>query len=190
MIKAIIFDCFGVLAQDGWLPYRKRYFKTPNEFSVASELSNQSDAGTLAYPDFINTVADMAKIAPQEASRLIEDNPADDQLLEYISKTLKPNYKIGMLSNVGGNRLSELFTEGQLSVFDAFSLSFETGFVKPDERAYLDIAKRLAVEPEDCIFVDDQERYCTTAQDLGMKTIHYIGFEQFKVDIEQILSQL
>jgi hypothetical protein len=48
MIRAIIFDCFGVLTTDAWLPFKNKYF-AQNEVLMAraSELNKQSDAGNV-----------------------------------------------------------------------------------------------------------------------------------------------
>src|SRR5476649_1145986 len=103
MIQAIIFDCYGVLASDGWLPFKTRYFgHDPKLLQQAADLNRQSDAGLLSYNDFVRSVSDMAGVTIQVATKAIENNVPNEQLLDYIAE-LKPSYKIGMLSNAGTN---------------------------------------------------------------------------------------
>ena len=188
MIKAIIFDCFGVLTTDGWLPFKRRHFgDSPELHRRATDLNRQVDSGNIGYADFITGVAKLAGVSLVDAKRSIEDNVANKPLFGLI-KSLKPQYKIGFLSNAGSNWVSELFSPEQASMFDAISVSSETGFVKPDRQAYLEIAEKLGVEAGECVFVDDQPRYCEAAKDAGMKAIEYRDFEQFKAELEAALQ--
>jgi FMN phosphatase YigB (HAD superfamily) len=189
MITAIVFDCFGVLATDGWLPFRRQYFGTEGDlFERAATVNKQVDAGLISFDDFIAVVAGLADMTPERARHLIVNNVPDEALLGYIAGQLKPDYKIGMLSNVAGNWLGDMFTEAQVALFDAVALSYETSFVKPDPRAYQTICDRLGVPPEECVFLDDQERYCTAARDGGMQAIVYQNFAQAKAELEQLLA--
>lgn len=189
MIKAIIFDCFGVLATDGWLPFKRKHFGNDEKlFEKAGELNKRVDAGLADYGDFIHEIATMAHMPDNEAREAIEDNPPHEELFEYIAGELKPRYKIGMLSNVAVDWLNKLFTPEQVALFDAVALSYETGFVKPDARAYEIIAERLGVAPEESIFIDDQERFCAAAKDAGMHEIHFQNFAQMKHDLENIIT--
>jgi putative hydrolase of the HAD superfamily len=189
MIQAIIFDCFGVLTTDGWLPFKRRNFGTSGEsFEEATSLNHQVDSGLISYADFIRGVADLAGVPFAEAKKQIEDNVPNAPLFELI-KELKPKYKIGFLSNAGGNWLNELFTDEQANMFDAVSISFETGHMKQEEQAYASITDKLGVFPEECVFVDDQPRYCAAARDIGMKAIEYKNFEQFREDLTALLDR-
>lgn len=101
----------------------------------------------------------------------INANDTNEALFAYIRDDLKPHYKIGMISNAGADWLHELFEPWQVELFDDTILSFEVGIVKPDPAIYEMAATRLGVTPEECIFVDDIEQFCTVAADLGMKAI-------------------
>jgi HAD superfamily hydrolase (TIGR01509 family) len=188
MIKAIIFDCFGVLTTDGWLPYKNRHFGSDEELRQhATILNRQVDAGLISYDDFIRGVADLASLPVAEAKKQIEDNVANQPLFETIQR-LKPKYKIGFLSNAGANWTHELFSPEQVELFDVVCVSSETGHVKPEERAYLDVTEKLGLEPEECLFVDDQPRYCAAAEEVGMRAIVYRDFEQYKSELEKLLQ--
>lgn len=190
MIKAIIFDCFGVLAVDGWLPFKEEHFgDNPELFDQATNLNKRSDAGLASYTDFIRDIAILAGVEESVVRGEIEHNPPNKRLFQLITTELKPNYKIGLLSNAGANWLGDIFTPEQNKLFDAVSLSFESGYIKPDVRAFEDIAAKLQVQPEECVFVDDQPRYGDGAQAAGMKFIAYSDFERCRAELTQILSQ-
>jgi HAD superfamily hydrolase (TIGR01509 family) len=188
MIQAVIFDCFGVLTSDGWLPLKKKYFgHDPELLQQATDMNKQTDAGLISYHDFVEAIAQLANISVEEAYRQIENNIADNELFTYI-KTLKPQYKIGMLSNAAENWLHEMFSDEQVNLFDAVALSYETGFIKPQPESYEIIAHRLNVPIEACVLIDDQERYCIGARDTGMQAIVFQNTEQAISDISKILN--
>jgi HAD superfamily hydrolase (TIGR01509 family) len=190
VIKAIIFDCFGVLTTDSWTPFKRRHFGyDPALMEEVSEKFRLVDAGLAHYDDFLTEIAKLGFFTAEEARVELDKNVADDELFEYIQLNLKPHYQIGMLSNAGDNWLNQLFSEEQISLFDKIALSYETGVVKPEPRSFQIIAERLGVEMTECIFVDDQERYCTAAQKQGMVPIWYKNFDQFKEDLAANLKK-
>jgi FMN phosphatase YigB (HAD superfamily) len=50
-------------------------------------------------------------------------------------------------------------------------VSCETGVRKPDPEAYLVASRALGVPPARCLFVDDRERNCVAAREVGMDAI-------------------
>lgn len=189
MIRAVIFDCFGVLTYDGWLPFKRKHFSGDPELEVqATDLGRQVNSGLLGYGSFVEHLAKMAKTSVREVARAIHDNVPNEELFSYIENELKPKYKIGLLSNTGRNMLEEIFTREELGLFDATALSYEIGSLKPEARAYHVIAERLSVKPEECVFIDDQERHLNGAREVGMQTVIYKDFEQFKHDLEKLLG--
>ena len=188
MIKAVIFDCFGVLATDDWLPFKKAHFGHDQElFDRASEVNQQSNAGLITYDQFVQEIADMAEVDTQKVQKALRSNTPNEELFEYIRK-LKPDYKIGMLSNSSSNWLNDIFTEEQVALFDSTILSYMVHTAKPDPKIYEAAADDLQVSTEECVFIDDQERYATAANDVGMTGVTYKTFEQVKADLEQILA--
>jgi HAD superfamily hydrolase (TIGR01509 family) len=189
MIKAIVFDCFGVLASDGWLPYKARHFGSdPDLAAKATALNRKVDAGNYSYDDFVVDVARLAGLSEQQAREQIEDNVPDLELFNFI-KELRKEYKIGMLSNAGDNWLEEIFEPEQIAMFDAIALSYELGVTKPHHSAYQTIAERLEVSPEHCVFIDDQPKYVDGAVQAGMKGIVYSNAAQLRTELADMLSR-
>jgi HAD superfamily hydrolase (TIGR01509 family) len=189
MIKAIVFDCFGVLASDGWLPYKARHFgHDPVLLEQATSLNKQVDNGFISYDDFIRGVATLANLPEATAREQIENNVPDDELFAYIAE-LKQTYLIGMLSNAGDNWLDEIFKPEQVALFDAIALSYDMHFIKPDSQAYETIAARLGVDPSECVFIDDQPRYVEGAERVGMRAVLYANCEQLKQDLPALIAQ-
>ena len=174
MIKAIVFDCYGVLVRDGWIPFRERYFGHDLELTQqAIEAGRRVDAGLSSYGDFIHEMAEMAGVSDEQARSEIESNPRNTELLDKIRDELKPKYKIGILSNAASDIMSELFAPEQAALFDEVVVSYRIGVVKPAAAAYQAVAERLGVEVSECLFIDDQLHYCQAAEVIGMQAIQY-----------------
>lgn len=188
MISAIIFDCFGVLMTDAWLPFKAKAFgHDPDLLEQATNLNKRADAGLIDYREFLTSIAELASITVLEAKSIIGNNVANESLFAYIEE-LKKDYQIGLLSNASGNWLAEMFTPQQVAAFDAIALSYETRHIKPDPRAYEVIAERLGLPVEECVLVDDQERCCGGARATGMKAILYRDVDQTRAELEQLLK--
>lgn len=187
MIKAIIFDCFGVLTTDGWLPLRNQQFgHNPDLLEQARELNRQVDAGAITYGAFITAIARLSHLSEQTVRTQIESNVPNNALFDLIRLKLKPHYKIGLLSNAADNWLPSLFTSDQIKLIDATAFSYELGLIKPQPEAYQAIAQRLGLAASDCLFVDDQSRYCTGAVTAGMQALHYSDLDQLTSDLTKL----
>ncbi|HZL08299.1 MAG TPA: HAD family phosphatase [Candidatus Dormibacteraeota bacterium] len=188
MIKAVIFDCFGVLSTEAWRPFKAKHFAHDRElFERASNISWQADRGLMSYDDFIRAIAELAGITPAEANDAIARNAPDEELFAYI-RELKADYKIGFLSNVAGDYMNQIFTPEQLALFDVIVLSFRNGFIKPQIEAFENAVQQLDVELEECVFVDDQERNVTGAREAGMKAVLYRDAAQFRQELIPLLK--
>lgn len=188
MIKAIVFDCFGVLTTDGWLPFVAKFFsESTSKSELAHELNKKKDTGLISYGDFINKIADLAGVGQNEVAAAINNNQPNTQLFEFI-KQLKLRYRIGVLSNAGSNVLNELFSPEQNNLFDVVCLSYQNALVKPDPEAYKNIAAKLNLQTNEIVFIDDMPRYVNAALLLGMQGIVYSDFASFKGQLEALLT--
>lgn len=190
MIYAVIFDCFGVLAEDGWAPFKRRYLENNPELQAkVSHVGRQVDAGERSYDDMISETATLVGVDEHTVREAVERKVPNEALFTYIAQDLKPHYKIGMLSNAGYDVLGELFTPEQTALFDATALSHEVGLVKPDPAMYQEIARRLSVAPHECVLVDDKKGHAEGAESIGMQAVIYNTMEQLKIDLPKKLAE-
>jgi len=71
--------------------------------------------------------------------------------------------------------------------FDKIYFSFKTGKIKPDADYFEHILGDLKLKPEECVFIDDQEKNLIPARELGIKTILFEDVEQFKKELKEAL---
>jgi HAD superfamily hydrolase (TIGR01509 family) len=180
MIKAIIFDSFGVLypqAMGHFFEKHKELFGSDSTF--LDKLNLKIDTGKVSRTEFFIRLGEKIKM-PSNAIRDEVNNEliANQRLIEFIKK-LKKTYRIGLLSNAGEDEIRIIYRDKIDNLFDEKVISYEVGIVKPDPEIYRICAQRLGVELKECLFVDDSATNIETAKKLGMKTILYINFDDF-----------
>lgn len=187
MIKAIIFDCFGVLTADSWHEFRVSL--PADQQGEASKLNHKYCAGSIGKAEFLQSVSSLTGRPESFIASLIDnENSKNIPLLEYIGQ-LKQDYKIGLLSNVASDFIQEkLLTEEEQKLFDSFILSYKYGLTKPDPEMYKLAAKKLQVKPLECVFVDDIENLAKASEAIGMKAIVYKDLPQMKHELNRILA--
>ncbi len=190
MIRAIIFDCFGVLVTDAlqqmWDELQARDAAGAVE---VRELVRASNKGLILPSESNQQVAKIFGLEYEEyRQKIIAGEVKNQELLDYVV-SLRADYKTAMLSNIGSGSLARRFTDEELSqYFDVVVASGEIGYAKPEPEAYEITADKLAVRFDECVFTDDREEFCEAARAVGMQAICYQNFTQFRTDLEHALD--
>lgn len=187
MIKAIIFDCFGVFYVDRQASLKDRF---PDKQVELDDLRRQSDYGFIDRNEYVEAVAKLANLSASETEKIvINEHVINQPLVDFIKSDLRSQYKIGLLSNVGRGWLQGFFGKDQMKeLFDTVVASGEEGIAKPHPQIFRLIAERLSVQPSECVMIDDIEDNCAGADAAGMKSIHYEGVEDVKQQLKRILA--
>ena len=174
MIKAIIFDCFGVLVINGVEVFERKYLNNdPSKHTQVRQQEDLLNSGKIDLNSFVINLAKIGNVSAEETQKIIDDNPPDDELFDFIRTQLKPKYKIGLLSNAGDDWLEEMAGADNKRLFDAIVLSYKYGFIKPQPQIYQQIIDDLGVNADECIMIDDNLEYCDGAKNVGMHAIRY-----------------
>jgi HAD superfamily hydrolase (TIGR01509 family) len=75
-----------------------------------------------------------------------------------------------------------------LDLFDELVFSCELGVNKPEREIYEVCLRRLDVDPNECLFVDDSAKNVQGAIEVGMHTIQFENFPQFMLELDQKYS--
>lgn len=189
MIRAIIFDFFGVLASRDSTSFRKTYLAVdPEKSRRAKKLNDELGRGNLGYDDFISELAKLGGVDRETVLGFTENYHPNSELLDFIRQKLEPNYKLGIISNAGADWVLSILGDDNLKLFDDVILSYKVGLIKPEPEIYELSAKNLGVDEVECVFIDDILTYCQGAEQVGMSTIWYQDFEKFKQEIEKLLA--
>ena len=188
MIRAIIFDCFGVLTTDTWRAFIDSLPENTDIESVR-EVHRSYDAGLISKSDSAEQIKEITGRTFTELEDAVgQEVVKNNALLDHIRDLREEGYKIGLLSNVASPWITDYFlTQKEQALFDEIVFSYQVGMTKPDPRIYKLICERLGVGTNEAVMVDDIDRYCTAAQAEGMQAIVYKDFAQFKRELVAIL---
>lgn len=181
-IKAIIFDCFGVLVVPGRYSLQYDFPDLANELH---DLTMRSDYGYISRQEFNQSAAELTGLSVEEfQTRYWEANVRNEPAFNWANELKKTgNYKIGMLSNIGIGWLNDFISETEREqLFDSVVLSGEAGVTKPSVESFELIAQHLGAEPYECVMIDDLLVNIDGAQRAGMKTILFGTTRQAQID--------
>lgn len=191
MIKAIIFDCFGVLYVDASRHFFEHHIPEYEQLrSQLDELLRACDRGLISQIELNNEIATLTGLPLDFVHENIQGfHQKNDSLLAY-SQSLRPDYFIGMLSNIGRGSMDSFFNAAERNVlFDDVVLSGEVGIIKPNPAIFELMATKLDVLPEECIMIDDLEANVIGARNAGMQGVLHLANQQtiaqVKIEIER-----
>lgn len=189
-IRAVIFDCFGVMYVDASHDFYEKNVKNYDAiYSQLIDLNKQSDYGLITQEEWLEAVTEVTKLDKAFVVDRIQLVKVRNEALLTYSQELRKKYKIGMLSNIGIGAMERFFTTNERNkLFDGVVLSSEVGMIKPHPEIFKLIAERLGCSPGECVMIDDIEENCSGADAAGMQAIHYKTTEQTIRDLKSILN--
>lgn len=191
MIKAIVFDCFGVLYVHHGPEFLKNHAQNYQKVRLElKDLSNQADYGLISQQEYEQQVAELTGLSVGDVNRNITRGfGRNNELMDYIEQTLRPNYSIGMLSNISRGTMEKFFSKKEREqLFDAAALSSETGMIKPSPSAFVNICEMLSVDTSEAIMIDDNAENVRGADLAGMHAIEYDGLARLRHSLDRMLA--
>lgn len=189
VIKAIIFDCFGVLVKAGHLLLRQDY---PNLIDLINDLQAKSDVGLISRQQFNDIIAKSTGLSPKEVDdKYWGTNKFNQPVIDWaLDLKQSGKYKIGMLTNISRDWMDVVlpFFDRE-NLFDAEILSGDVHLVKPDPAIFKLMAEKLNVNPSECVMIDDTLANIEGAKQAGMYGIVYISPDQVKFELSRLLEQ-
>lgn len=189
VVKAIIFDLFGVLVLPGYTTLLNKF---PHLTQDINRLVSENDFGTLSRRQFYESMAELTNISVETVkSYYRNDYSKDEDAINWVKELRKSGkYKLGMLSNVGHGWVEDFFSEQELvELFDEVILSSDVGLAKPAPRIFDITAERLGLPPVECVMFDDKLSNIDGANTAGMNGILYHSLKQAKLDLAKLLDR-
>lgn len=188
MTEGILFDFGGVISSfDSRLFFDRlaeRSKKTAGEmaaFVLEEDLSRKYESGRITSREFFTAITGSCEVSISEAE-FIDAFAGIFLPIEptfRLIRSLKPSYRIGLLSNTNEWHFERYIRTVEIfPLFDAVTLSYRVGEMKPGERIYRDALEKIGLPPESCVFIDDLEENVAAAARLGIRGIHYTGHER------------
>ncbi len=189
MKKTIFFDIGGVLL-DIHPKHTLNYWANSLDLTVeqikrtlSEDVHNAYEKGEITDRDYF---LDFTERLPQHCcikesefwkgwSLLLGQETAANSVLRHLSK----KHPIWLLSNTNPKHIKEELKNKAsfLSYISGAIYSFEAGYRKPEQEIYDYALQKAETVAGESLFIDDVEININTAQNLGMKTIHYLGVD-------------
>lgn len=185
MIRALIFDCFGVLY---WDDLNRLYdLVSPEKFQDLNDIVHACDHGYIDKQDFLNQVAALAGISVEAVAAVMHDkHRRNERMIERV-RELRKDYKIGLLTNMGPGTIEEVFDEKERAeLFDTVVISSEVGLIKPSRDIFELASEQLGVPADQTIFIDDRPVNTDGAERTGLRTILFTTNKQFEVELASL----
>ena len=163
---------YGVIVKqtgDGFIPYVQKTFPDLDPEEILKPW-NKADMGELTSLEIWAAIGFQGDLEKTEKNYL-DTIELNDGFLDFI-KAAKMKYKLAIISNDSSrwsNYLREKFNINQY--FDVISISGDLKIRKPDERIFKLTTEQLAVNAEECLYVDDRRGYLGAAKKVGMNTV-------------------
>ena len=187
MIKAILFDNFGVITGDDyWHEVRNIEAANGNDANLTSLIENVN-LGKIAWREFCASVAGDLKISEQEVEQRYRKYNLNRQVIALATR-LKENYIVAMASNAHHEYLDPVLEETSLDkLFDPVFISSRMGAIKPSVDFYLKVVHGLNLSPVECLMIDDNQSNITGAESTGMNGILFNNADQLEQDLKHFL---
>ena len=184
MVKAVVFDFGNVIARfeprrivENLAPYSTMSAGGLAEILLANtDLGIRYETGRISSKDFF-----------AEASRILELSCTETEFIDAFCRIFTPiegthalirrlhgRVRLGLLSNTSewhflhGIRESAIFP-----LFDAVTLSYEVGAMKPAPAIFQDMLAKLNLPAEACAYTDDIPEFVEAARAVGFHAVHF-----------------
>lgn len=193
MIKSVIFDFGGVIAEEGFREGLKaigtKKGLNPDRFySIASELVYQTGyvIGLASEAEYWHAVRKAAAIdgSDQELrTEILERFVLRPEMTEIVRRIKLLPLTTAILSDQT-NWLNEINRKNQFfPLFDYIFNSYIMHKGKRDLTLFSDVCKILRTDPDEALFIDDNRGNIERAGKTGLNTILFTGFGDFKKEM-------
>jgi len=198
-IKAVIFDWGGVLIEN---PLRKFNTYYADSLGVSEEdlirtyhpYASDFQKGNIKEDELFSKIRSELGVRKKRNASLWREafefaySPREE-MFSLASKLKDKGYKTGILSNAEMPSVRFFIQQGY-DMFDVKAFSCLVGTRKPEELIYRLILKRLQVEPEEAVFIDDNPSYVEGGRNVGINAILFDNLYQMKRELDALSVQV
>jgi putative hydrolase of the HAD superfamily len=197
MVKAVLFDYGGVLAEEGFregllVIGSKNGVDPALFFSIADALIDRTGYLTGlseedVYWDALRKQTGIHGSDQELREEILRRFVLRPAMISAIDRLRQQGLTVALLSDQT-NWLDELERTTPLFFhFDRVFNSFRTHKSKRDASVFQDVCRSLGTRPEETLFIDDNLGHIRRAEERGLKTIHFTGIDDFLKQINTFL---
>ena len=185
-LRAVFFDLGGVIVRTEYQAPRQQLaekFGMDYEdidkivFTGGNHSSHaRATLGEITEEEHWHNVMRVLKRSASEYERIRDEFFAGDvidlNILSFL-RSIKPKYKVGLISNAWSGLRAYIEREKFADAFDHMIISAEVGVAKPDPKIYQLALDQLQVKANEAVFVDDVLENIDACEKLGMRGIQF-----------------
>ena len=182
MIRAIVFDFGNVIDAVDMSRFISAIARTTRLSPDAVEelishtaaRARDYESGTITSDEFFADVVRTRHISIglEEFRRAFNDIFTPIPSTHELIRNLKPHYLLGLLSNTNAWHFeSRIRPCPVFPLFNAVTLSYVFGMMKPAEAIYRECLRRLGVRADEALYIDDLAENVDAALQVGMRAI-------------------
>ena len=116
------------------------------------------------------------------------DTELDTEMLEYAKRAQAKGYRVGVITDNKADRIQTISDRhGFDEIFNPICVSASIGASKSGADIFMEALRKVDAEPEECVFIDNNQDNLVVPEELGMHVIH---FDHDKRDHNELLAQL
>jgi putative hydrolase of the HAD superfamily len=202
MIEAVIWDFGGVLTSSPFEAFARfevehglptdiiRRTNAANHWENAWAKFERAEVDIETFDELfaVESLALGAEVRGKDVLPLLSGD-LRPEMVEAL-KRVKAKLKTGCITNnlpanaIGSLGGRSLYVAEVMALFDHVIESAKIGLRKPDPRIYQMMIEALAVDPRNCVYLDDLGVNLKPARDMGMKTIKVTSASQAIGELE------
>jgi epoxide hydrolase-like predicted phosphatase len=209
LIRAVISDFGGVLTTPlirSFLAYQEHSGISVTDLGQAmAKLTEESggahplyelECGRISEPDFLAAIeralGDGAKL-DGFSETYFEHLDRNEPMIDCMRSLRDRGMRMALLTN-NVREWEPLWRAKLPEIDEIFEVVVDSAFVgmrKPGREIYELTLERLGggIEPAECVFIDDTDVNCHTADSLGMTAVHFLDADQAIVEIEAAVGR-
>lgn len=196
MIKNVVFDFGNVLAEWNEDKIVTNYTENNEEQEILKKVIFKSDewfkldGGSMTYqeviPVFKEKLPDNLKGKVEEImSTWYEKMSINKETCDLIKKLKENDYKVYLLSNTHVSVYEYIKNLDVAKYFDGFLISAIEKMMKPNEEIYYRLFEKFELLPEECFFIDDNEKNIMVSRKCGMEG-HVFDMNNFQSLLDEL----
>ena len=185
-IKAVFFDNGGVITRTEYQAPRQHLAESFGmDYDEIDKIvfgggpngsAAKASVGEITEEEHWLNVMKMLKQPAGEYERIRDEffggDVIDREILDFL-RSIKPKYKVGLISNAWSGLRDYIAQEKFDDVFDHMIISAEVGVAKPEAKIYHIALEQFQVRADEAVFVDDFIENIEACEKLGMRGIHF-----------------
>jgi HAD superfamily hydrolase (TIGR01509 family) len=195
MIKAVIFDLNGIFIKSRKLGSRfeKDFKVSPSVFlpklhEIMANIRKPNAGPAFLYWGPVLKSWNINFTDKEFWDYWFKEEFPSEKMIKFAKKIKEKGLKVIILSNNFKERAEYYGHYPWIhEVVDKVYFSWQTGFIKPDKKAWELVLSENNLRPEECIYFDDKEENLKSSESLGIKSFLFENEEKLEETVNEFL---